>query len=164
VRGGVRDRLLGQFADHGVSPDRIEIRIATVANFAHLALYHEIDVALDAFPWTGHTTTCDALWMGVPVLTLRGTRHAGRMAASVLSAVGLAEMVTQSPEEFVARAIQLAADTEALAELRAGLRERMRVSPLCDATTFTRGLEDTFRALWQRWGQQAVSGFPLSRE
>lgn len=150
LRGSVRDRLLAQFAEYGVSSDRIEIRIATEANLAHLAVYHEIDVALDAFPWTGHTTTCDALWMGVPVLTLRGTRHAGRMAASVLSAVGLTEMVTQSPDEFVARATQLATDTAALAELRAGLRERMRGSPLCDATRFTRGLEDTFWALWQR--------------
>jgi predicted O-linked N-acetylglucosamine transferase (SPINDLY family) len=89
--------------------------------------------------------------MGVPVLTLRGTRHAGRMAASVLTAVGLAEMVTQTPEEFVARAAQLAADTGALAALRTSLRDRMGASPLCRAAEFTRGLEDAYRALWRRW-------------
>jgi predicted O-linked N-acetylglucosamine transferase (SPINDLY family) len=151
LRGSTRERLLDQFAARGVSADRIEMRVATAANLAYLDLYREVDVALDAFPWTGHTTTCDALWMGVPVLTLRGTRHASRMAASVLSAVGLTEMVTQTLEEFVARAVQLAADVGALAELRASLRERMRASPLCDAAGFTRGLEDTYRTLWRRW-------------
>jgi predicted O-linked N-acetylglucosamine transferase (SPINDLY family) len=158
LRGGARDRLLRQLAGLGVTPDRVETRETAAANLTYLAPYHDVDVVLDAFPWSGHTTTCDALWMGVPVLTLRGSRHAGRMAASVLTAAGLAETVAATPDEFVARAVRLAADVKALAGLRAGLRERVAASALCDAVAFTRGLEDTYRALWRRWRAGGAGG------
>ncbi len=151
LQGGALQRLLDQFAARGVSPDRIVRRLASAAGLAYLALYAEVDVILDAFPWTGHTTTCDALWMGVPVLTLRGTRHAGRMAASVLTAVGLTELIADTPDAFVARAVALAGDLPRLTRMRAALREQTSGSTLCDAPSFTRQLESAYRTMWQKW-------------
>jgi predicted O-linked N-acetylglucosamine transferase (SPINDLY family) len=114
-------------------------------------LYGEIDVLLDTFPWSGHATACEALWMGVPVLTLVGDRHAGRMVASVLTRLGLTDCIARTPDEFVGKAVELAADPNRLASLRSRLRETMRGSPLCDGAAFTRHLEAAYRALWQRW-------------
>jgi protein O-GlcNAc transferase len=116
-----------------------------------LKVYASVDIALDAFPWNGHTTACEALWMGVPVVTLYGERYAGRMAASALTALGLTELIARSPEEYVAIAAHWAADVDRLARLRAGLREQMRTSPLCDGAAFTRSLEEAYRSLWRRW-------------
>jgi protein O-GlcNAc transferase len=158
LQGGALQRLLDQFAARGVSPDRIVPRLASMANLAYLALYAEVDVILDAFPWTGHTTTCDALWMGIPVLTLRGTRHAGRMAASVLTAVGLTELIADTPEDFVARAAALAGDLPRLARMRVALRTQMAGSPLCDAPRFTRQLESAYCTMWQEWCARMASG------
>jgi predicted O-linked N-acetylglucosamine transferase (SPINDLY family) len=151
LHGGVQARLLGEFTQRGIDAGRIELRLTSGVDHAYLDLYHEVDVMLDAFPWSGHTTTCDALWMGVPVLTLLGNRHAGRMAASMLSCVGLPQYIAQNEADFVRRARDMAHDTSALMALRAALRERMEASPLCDAQSFTRGLEDTYRVLWRRW-------------
>ena len=89
--------------------------------------------------------------MGVPVLTLYGDRYAGRMAASVLTSAGLSELVARTPDEFVARGEALAGDLDRLAELRAGLRQRLRSSALCDGPAFTGWLEEVYRLLWRRW-------------
>jgi len=151
LRGSARERLLGAFGERGIDADRIDFRLASAANSAHLELYSDVDIVLDSFPWSGHTTTCDALWMGVPVLTLRGARHASRMAASMLTAVELPEYIAESEEEFVRRGRELAQDMTRLAGVRKRLRERMAASPLCAAASFTRGLEDVFRAVWRRW-------------
>jgi protein O-GlcNAc transferase len=149
LKGSASQRLLPQFADRGIDNDRVILRQAAAGGYGHLGLYHEIDVILDAFPWTGHTTTCDALWMGVPVLTLCGTRHAARMAASMLDAVGLSEFIAETTDAFVARAAQLVVDIDRVGQLRATLRQRMAASPLCDAQAFTRGLEEAYREMWR---------------
>ena len=130
----------------------------------YLSVYREVDVLLDTLPWGGHATACEALWMGVPVLTLRGDRHAGRMVASVLHQVGLRDWVARTPEAYVAQATALAGDPERLAALRAGLRAQVRRSPLCDAAAFTRQLEAVYRALWRRWvGGERPGGVTAER-
>src|SRR6185295_1554548 len=94
--------------------------------------YALMDVLLDATPFSGHTTTCEALWMGVPVLTLYGDRRAGRMSASVLKQVGMADWIAKTPEEYVRKAAALAKNTKHIADVRRGLRRRMLASALCD--------------------------------
>jgi predicted O-linked N-acetylglucosamine transferase (SPINDLY family) len=140
-----------QVAARGLAPRRLVPRRVEAVGMAHLAAYADIDVALDPFPWNGHATACEALWMGVPVVALRGPRHASRMVASVLTAVGLTELIAETPEEYCRLAVALAADEAQRAELRRTLRERLQTSPLCDGATFTRGLEAAYRQLWRRW-------------
>lgn len=149
LTGAVRDRLLRQFAARGIAAERLELRHAVDAR-GHLGVYDAIDLALDVFPWSGCTTTCEALWMGVPVLTLYGNRHAARLTAAVLTAVGLTETIAATPAEFVARAAALARREDHLAELRAGLRERVRAS-LCDGRRAARQMEEAYRRLWRAW-------------
>ena len=148
-------RLREEFALHGIPADRLEFSGAELSVAAHLSLYHRVDVALDTFPYNGTTTTCEALWMGVPVVTLAGATHVSRVGASLLTHLGAPEWIGDAPEAYVARCRGLAADLPRLAVLRSGLRERMRGSPLCDAAGFTRGLEDALRAIWRR---PAVAG------
>lgn len=146
----VRARYLGLFAANGVSADRVTL-LGKTPYVAHLAAYGEVDVALDPFPYNGGMTTLDALWMGVPVISLAGDRFVGRMGASVLSAAGLPDLIAQSAEEYVDRAVRLADDGERLAALRAGLRDQLARSPLCDGARFARSLEAAYRAMWQEW-------------
>ena len=119
--------------------------------FESFARYRHIDIALDPFPYNGMTTTCDALWMGVPVVALIGDRPLGRASYSLLSNVGLPELAGHSEGEYAEIATSLAADLSRLASLRATLRARMKASPLMDAARFTRNLEAAFRSIWQRW-------------
>jgi predicted O-linked N-acetylglucosamine transferase (SPINDLY family) len=113
--------------------------------------YGQVDIALDPFPYNGTTTTCDALWMGVPVITLRGDRHAGRVGASLLSHVGLTALIAESLDDYVAKAAALAADLDRLTALRAALRQRLIASPIGDPQGFARTLEGAYRDLWHRW-------------
>ena len=117
----------------------------------HLALYNHIDIALDTFPYNGTTTTCEALWMGVPVVTWRGQRHASRVGASLLDAVGLGELVAPSVEVYIALARSLAVQPERLARLSHSLRRRLEASPLLDARGLAQALEAAYRAMWRRW-------------
>jgi protein O-GlcNAc transferase len=117
----------------------------------YLRWYNEVDVALDTSPYSGGTTTCDALWMGVPVVSASGSRSVSRSSASLLRSAGLADWVAPSLAEYVALVVEKSRDTAALAELRARLRERVRRSPLMDEAGFTRGLEAAYRGMWQRW-------------
>jgi predicted O-linked N-acetylglucosamine transferase (SPINDLY family) len=117
-----------------------------------LSAYARADLGLDPFPYNGTTTTCEAMWMGVPVLTLRGTNHRGRVGYSLLHAVGLArDFVVDSVDDYIARAVALGRDPGPLAAVRAGLRPRMAASPLRDEVGFTRTLEGVYRQLWQAW-------------
>jgi predicted O-linked N-acetylglucosamine transferase (SPINDLY family) len=116
----------------------------------YLGTYDDIDVTLDTFPCTGGVTTCESLWMGVPVLSLCGSRPAGRNSASILARVGLADWAVATAEEYVAMAKGLEQSLDHLAALRAGLRSRMAVS-LCDGVRFTRTLEEAYRKMWQHW-------------
>ncbi len=151
LRGTVVDELRQRFAQRGIAAGRLELRHAAADGASYLDVYGEVDVQLDTLPWTGHVTTCESLWMGVPVLTLAGARHAGRLSATLLTALGLTDWIAATPEQYVDLAVRQTADLDRLAALRAGLRERMRTSPLCDGASFTRGLEDVYRALWRRW-------------
>ncbi len=148
LRGRAAEALRERLEARGLGGDRVELRCEAAGG--HLAVYGEVDVLLDCWPWGGHATACEALWQGVPTLTLRGDRHAGRMVASVLGCVGLGEWVAGTTEEFVARAAEKASDRVALGMLRGRLRERVRRSPLCDGAAFTRGLERAYLSLLGR--------------
>ena len=147
VRAGVLERFVAE----GIEANRIEIVARTPTQAEHLAYYGKVDLALDTYPYHGTTTTCEAAWMGVPTVSLRGDRHAARVGASLLHVVGLGELVADTHDQFVEIAAAMAGDRAKLAEIRAGLRERMRSSALCDRDGFTRDLEAVYRQWWQRW-------------
>ncbi|MFN0044228.1 MAG: tetratricopeptide repeat protein [Alphaproteobacteria bacterium] len=146
-----RARTLGRFAAHGIDAGRIELLDFSPDARSHLATYAKIDIALDTFPYGGGTTTMEALWMGVPVVSLAGDRSSARMTGSILRAAGLDAFVTDSPTGYVMRAAELAFDIERLARMRQSLRSRIAVSPLLDGPGFTRGLEGLYRRLWRDW-------------
>jgi predicted O-linked N-acetylglucosamine transferase (SPINDLY family) len=139
-----------RFAAHDVSGDRLELA-GHLPLDDYLRAHGRVDIALDPFPWSGHTTTCHALWMGVPAVTLAASTHAARMTADILRVIGLEELVAATEDEYVALAVALASDRTRLAQLRRDLRRRMSHSPLCDAAGFTRELEQAYRRLWRAW-------------
>jgi predicted O-linked N-acetylglucosamine transferase (SPINDLY family) len=143
---------IAMFRQLGIAPERLLWEGFTPTT-AYLNSYHQIDIALDSFPFNGATTTCAALWMGVPVVTLVGEKHASRMGLSILSAVGLTELIAYTPEEFVKICVTLANDVEWLQSLRQGMRERLLSSSLLDASSFTRNLEAVYRQMWEKWCQ-----------
>jgi predicted O-linked N-acetylglucosamine transferase (SPINDLY family) len=147
----VRVRLSGAFAGYGIAADRLDLRPRTASVQEHLRTYHEIDLALDTYPYHGTTTTCDALWMGVPVVSLAGDAHVSRVGASLLGAVGLDELVAHNQQEFIDIAVRLAQDRQRLTPLRAELRPRLQASPLMDAASLARALEAVYRSEWQRF-------------
>jgi predicted O-linked N-acetylglucosamine transferase (SPINDLY family) len=148
--GAHRDRILELFNSEGVDPRRIEL-IAKVPIGEYFALYNRIDIALDPFPYNGGTTTCQALWMGVPVITLAGVCGVQRSGVSLLSNTGLPELIAQTPEQYVQIASDLAGDLPRLSSLRQSMRNRLAASPLMDAPRFVRDLESLFRLLWRQW-------------
>ena len=117
----------------------------------YLNLIASVDVALDPFPFNGHTTTCDALWQGVPTLTLSGRTFVSRYGGSALAALDLHEWITGTREEYVEAAARLVQNPDQLRELRHGLRDRFRASPLYDAQQFTRHVEAAYRQMWSTW-------------
>ncbi len=146
-----REMYRARFLAAGLPADRFEIVPRSPTVIEHLELYGRIDIALDPAPYCGTTTTCEALWMGVPVLTLKGDRHAARVGASLMQQVGLPDFVAASADEYVAHAVRWAQDRAALAELRAALRARMQASPLCDVTGLARNIADGYRMMWRDW-------------
>ncbi|UFS72425.1 tetratricopeptide repeat protein [Geomonas sp. RF6] len=148
---GTRRRLVELFACEGISSSRLILMGNTPTYAEHLALYRTVDIALDSYPYNGTTTTCEALWMGVPVVSLCGGEHRSRVGATLLSAVGLPFLVAGSAEEFRDAAVSLGGNLEQLGELRASLREMMAASPLLDAPTFARKVEKAFRGIWEEW-------------
>jgi predicted O-linked N-acetylglucosamine transferase (SPINDLY family) len=148
---GTRDRYYRQFSEHGIARERLELIGWTASRQEHLALYSRIDLGLDTFPYNGTTTTCEALWMGVPVIALAGDRHAARVGVSLLTRLGLTELIADSPDDYIRIAQRLSQDPKHLSELRHGLRARIQASTLGDAAAFTRELEDAYRKLWRRW-------------
>ena len=150
------DEQTRQYAKNLFSPgvidsDRIELLPWELSPHSHLALYNRIDIALDTFPYNGTTTTCEALWMGVPVITLAGNTHASRVGVSLLSNIGLPELIAHTPREYVAKAVALARDLEKLRTLRTFLRDMMLRSPLTDAKKFTHTLEEVYQTIWVKW-------------
>jgi predicted O-linked N-acetylglucosamine transferase (SPINDLY family) len=146
-----RQHLLDLFDGCDIPADRLEFRSGTPSHVEHLQQYADVDIALDTFPYHGTTTTCEALWMGVPVVTLVGDRHQCRVGQSLLSNVGLPELAGSTPEEYVRIAVDLARSIPRLSQLRSGLRERMRNSPLMDAAGFARNVEAAYRQMWLSW-------------
>jgi protein O-GlcNAc transferase len=152
-----RERLKGLFAQHGIATERVEMVSWVPDKAEHLGLYHQIDIALDTFPYNGTTTTCEALWMGVPVVILAGRMHAGRVGVSILTHIGLPELIAEDPEGYVQLATSLAQDLGRLKTLRAELRQKMLHSPLMDANGFSQRLEMEYRNMWRQWVNEVSS-------
>jgi predicted O-linked N-acetylglucosamine transferase (SPINDLY family) len=153
-----RALFLARLRDLGVAEDRVELNGWASSRAEHLALYSRIDIALDTFPYNGTTTTCEALWMGVPVVTLRGDRHAGRVGASLLTQAGLEDWIAGSADDYVALAGAHAEHPTRLAALRRSLRGRVASSPLCEGKAFASKLEAGYRILWRRWCDTSAAG------
>jgi protein O-GlcNAc transferase len=148
--GNHRQRVLDVMRREGVNPDRVEL-VSHRPRVQYLKIYNRIDVGLDSFPYNGHSTSLDSLWMGVPVVTLVGKTVVGRAGLSQLNNLGLTELIARTPEEYVRIASELAGDLPRLAELRRTLRPRMEASGLMDAAGFTRGIEAAYREMWRAW-------------
>jgi predicted O-linked N-acetylglucosamine transferase (SPINDLY family) len=145
-----RQLITEAFAGHDVDASRLSLRPGgTIGDY--FRFFADIDVCLDTFPFNGGTTTCHTLWMGVPVLTMTGRTSVSRVAASVLTNVGLGDLVAATPDEFVRVAAALSRDADRLRTLRTQLRDMMRTSPLCDAPAFVRDLETAYRTMWRAW-------------
>lgn len=142
-----RARLAACFTDAGIEPSRLDLRAWLPTAASPLAAYHDIDVALDTFPYNGVTTTFEALWMGVPVIALAGSRHAARVGVSILTHLGHRDWIAEDRESYVASALRLAADRQALTTLRSGLRAELVRSGLTDGPAFARGVEAAYREL-----------------
>jgi predicted O-linked N-acetylglucosamine transferase (SPINDLY family) len=151
------ERVRAILAGQGVEAERLELQ-GDSPHADLLAQYNTVDIALDTFPYNGGLTTCEALWMGAPVITLPGETFASRHSLSHLSGVGLTEMVACDQGDYVGLAVALAQDLPRLAALRAGLRPRMAASPLCDGPRFATNLLALLRAAWRSWAEQAPSG------
>jgi predicted O-linked N-acetylglucosamine transferase (SPINDLY family) len=147
LRGSVIDR----FAEDGIEADRIIFETSLDTLPEHLGRYAMVDIALDPFPFNGATTTFQALWMGVPVITLAGESFISRAAGSMLYHAGLGDFVVDTPKAYVAAARELAGDIERLRSLRRTLRERVATSPLCDAPAYARSIEIAYQDMWRKW-------------
>lgn len=143
------------FSRHKVDADRITVLGHARSVVENLEGYHQIDIALDTFPYHGTTTTCESLCMGVPVITLAGDCHVSRVGVSLLQSVGLSEFIAGSPERYCSIAVTLSGDISRLAALRRSLRDTLLASPLADNSTFTQHLEKAYRQIWQHWCKEA---------
>ncbi len=151
LTGASLNRVRREFLSRGIAESRIDLRSEYDVRQSHLHYYDRIDITLDTFPWSGHTTCTEALWMGVPAITLYGQRHATRMVSSVLKAIECHDWIAHTKDEFISKAVALAEDLEALAQHRRTLRQRMLSSPLCDGPGFARKIEALYRQLWEEW-------------
>jgi predicted O-linked N-acetylglucosamine transferase (SPINDLY family) len=157
-----RERVWDQFREHGILKDRVPLRAQLPQIAEHLGHYSLVDIGLDPFPYHGTTTTCEALWMGVPVVSLAGDQHVSRVGVSLLTRLGLSELIAQTPESYIVRAAGLATHLTHLQMLRMNLRRIVAASPLCDATAVTRGLEEAFRTMWKKWCAERTAPRPAS--
>ena len=145
----VRQRYLDAFAAHGVNPQRLEL-LPPCSYAEYLASYADVDVILDPFPFSGSTTTCEALWMGVPVVTCPLETFASRHSLSHLSSIGVRELVAENLKAYVELAVSLAGDLPRVTSLRGELRDRMRTSPLCDGKRFAANLDTLLQSIWSK--------------
>jgi protein O-GlcNAc transferase len=147
--------LIAAFAQKNIAAERITLFSWMTSQREHLDLYNRIDIGLDTFPYNGATTTCEALWMGIPVITLEGTTPASRVGVSLMSNVGLPELIAKTQEEYIRIAVNLANDTKKLQKLRRELRNIMACSPLTNAKQFTVNLEHSYHKMWEKWCKSA---------
>lgn len=147
---GCCDLVMQEFASHGVAGDRVSL-LGSSPHAELLAAYRDVDIALDPFPYNGGTTTCEALWMGVPVVTMAGDRFVSRVGATILHHAGCGAWVAGTADGYVRTAVELASDPRQLAAIRSDLRERVSKSVLGDTVGFTRSWENALRMVWRRW-------------
>jgi len=159
LRGQVRQRFIREFVSRGIDTGRLDFRCdidpstldPALAGRWHLPLYRQIDIALDTFPWSGHTSACEALWMGAPVVSLRGNTHVGRMVASVLNQIDRYDLMAETREEYTDKAVELSRHASELRAGRSALRDSMRQSRLCDSNRFAREFASALRRMWGDW-------------
>jgi predicted O-linked N-acetylglucosamine transferase (SPINDLY family) len=154
--GSLSDKMTRQYAmniftKEGILEERIELMPPKLSIREHLDTYNRVDIGLDTFPYNGTTTTCEALWMGVPVITLAGNSHVSCVGMSLLSNISLPELIAKTSDEYIAIAVNLAGNLERLQSLRMRLRDMMEDSPLCKAKRFTSKLEICYRTMWETW-------------
>lgn len=153
--GSHRQRAWEFLAERGLAPERL-LFVDKVPPDDYFRIYEQIDICLDPFPYGGGTTTCDALWMGVPVVSLVGQTAVGRGGLSILSNIGLPSLAAADAEQYIRMASVLANDLDKLAEVRKTLRQRMETSPLMNAADFARDVEAAYRTMWQRWLERSA--------
>jgi len=151
--------VAGRYAAHGIAAERLLILDAG-PRAAYLATYQQVDIALDPFPYTGGTTTAEALWMGVPVLTLAGKSFLSRQGVGLLMNAGLLEWVAEDADDYVSKAVFHAGNLPRLAALRAGMREQVLASPVFDAPRFARHFEEALRSAWRKWCEAQTAEKP----
>jgi predicted O-linked N-acetylglucosamine transferase (SPINDLY family) len=142
------EQILARLVGAGISADRVTVR-GPAHRSAYLQSYGEVDIVLDTFPYTGGTTTCEALWMGVPTVTLTGETMIARQGVAMMRAAGLPDWVAEHPADYVRKAVAFGSDVDALARLRASMRERVQASPLFDVRLFAGHLEEALTGIWQ---------------
>ncbi len=150
----VCEQTLQRFAAHGIAPGRLQLHGILASRNEHLATYNKVDIALDTFPYPGVTTSVEALWMGVPVLSMQGDRFLSCTASSIARNAGLPEWIAAGQDDYVAKAVAFASDLPQLAKLRAELRQQVLASPLFDAPRFARNFEDALWGMWQQHHQE----------
>jgi predicted O-linked N-acetylglucosamine transferase (SPINDLY family) len=146
-----RERFKELIALEGIKQERLDMHSMLSKTSDHLRLYNRVDIGLDPFPYNGTTTTCEALWMGVPVITMLGDRHAARVGASIMCRVGLEDLVAHSVDEYIALAVSLANDRHRLLTLRNSLCQMMQKSQLMDKKLFAETVENAYRQMWRKW-------------
>ena len=139
------------FKRHNISSKRLQFLGFLPDAADHMLLYNQVDIALDTFPYNGTTTTCEALWMGVPVITVEGKFHAARVGTSILSNVGLEELIAKDRDDYIKKACSLARDPDRLTQLKRGLRQNVKDSGFIDAVKFTGELENEYCRAWILW-------------
>jgi protein O-GlcNAc transferase len=145
----MRKRLADEFSGYGITSERLILEAWDASSFEHLDRYNQVDIGLDPFPYNGVTTSFEALWMGVPVVSMTGNSYTSRMGVSILSNLGLTDLIADSLEDYVTISTRLAKDFERLAQLRNELRARMTDSPLADGKRFTLDIENAYHEMWQ---------------
>ncbi len=155
----LQDYYHDQFSRFGINKQRVAVcGFEYIVNY--FKVYNDIDIMLDTYPFNGGTTTCDGLWMGVPIISLVGQHHVSRAGLSILSRLGLGYFAASAPDEYVTKAIALAKNLDALAKIRASMRQRMAASPLCDAKAYARDIETAYRKMWYRWCEKQGAAVP----
>ena len=147
-------RIISFLGMRGISKDRVHLLGNDLSREKHLKRYAEIDIALDPFPYNGTTTTCEALWMGTPIVSLCGKIHRSRVGASILSQLDLEKLIGQSERQYIDIAVNLAKHTKEIEWLNDTLRDTMLGSSLCDAKSFTQKLEKAYKNIWEEWSQK----------
>ena len=158
----LREMAMKPMRELGIEDGRVEMVGWKTAMSHHLDVYNLIDIALDSYPYTGTTTTCEALWMGVPVVSRAGIGHVSRVSASILTRVGLTELIATDAEDFVRAAARCASDVAELGTLRGELRERVCQSELGDAKGMARALEEAYRTMWRAWCERKRAATPAA--